>query len=282
MPELPEVETTCKGIEPFIFGKSIHNIIVREARLRWPVPTKILRANLITHQVKNVSRRAKYILIHFSTGTLIVHLGMSGTLRIASKTEALKKHDHVEFVFDDQTILRFNDPRRFGCVLFAKNNEPHALLDKLGPEPLEKSFDGEYLFQKAHKHRAAIKTFIMNQRIVVGVGNIYANEALFLAGIHPNQMANTITLAQHQTLASAIKKVLKAAIKQGGTTLKDFRQSDGKPGYFSQALTIYDREGLACIQCKTFIKAFRLGQRATYFCPSCQKCPSKQLHKQKN
>ncbi len=271
MPELPEVETTCKGIEPFIVGKTINNVIVRETRLRWPVPTKALRHNLATTPVLNVTRRAKYILINLPNGCLIIHLGMSGTLRIASKAEPLKKHDHVDFVFHDNTILRFNDPRRFGCVLFAKNNEMPSMLSHLGPEPLDKSFDGEYLFKKAHKHRTPIKTFIMNQRIVVGVGNIYANEALYLAKIHPHHRTHKVSKAQFDNLAKVIKKVLKAAIKQGGTTLKDFRQSDGKPGYFSQDLKVYDKAGLACNECQTQIESTRLGQRSTYFCPSCQK-----------
>ncbi|MGD9591506.1 MAG: bifunctional DNA-formamidopyrimidine glycosylase/DNA-(apurinic or apyrimidinic site) lyase [Candidatus Berkiella sp.] len=271
MPELPEVQTVCQGIEPFIVGKVINNVIVREKRLRWPVPSTL--AKFVNKQpVLKVTRRAKYILIHLPKGILIIHLGMSGTLKITNASSALQKHDHLDWVFNQDLILRFNDPRRFGCVLIADDGLP-SMLAKLGPEPLEKTFSAAYLFQKAQNHRSAVKTFIMNQRIVVGVGNIYASEALFAAQIHPGQMANTLSLAQYQRLVKAIKCVLTCAIKKGGTTLKDFRQSDGKPGYFSQALTVYGRKGEPCIACQTPIKSLRLGQRATYYCPSCQTCP---------
>ncbi len=271
MPELPEVETTCRGIAPHIIGKAISQITVRETRLRWPIATKVLNKQLLQQPVLKVSRRAKYILIHVPTGTLVIHLGMSGTLRVTNTQTALKKHDHVDCKLDDSTILRFNDPRRFGAVLFCPLNQNLKQFAHLGLEPLEHEFNGTYLFEKAQKHRTPIKTFIMNQRIVVGVGNIYANEALFLAKIHPMQSAQTVSHEQYHSLTSAIKKILKAAIKKGGTTLKDFKQSDGKPGYFSQALSIYGREGLACGLCKSTIKQIRLSQRSTYYCPLCQK-----------
>ena len=272
MPELPEVETTCRGIAPHIVGKTIRGLVVRETRLRWPIPTKVLNKQLLQQPVINVSRRAKYIQIHVPTGMLVIHLGMSGTLCIANSKIPLKKHDHLDCKLDDDVVLRFNDPRRFGSVLFCAHDQTLRQFEHLGPEPLEKEFNAEYLFQKAHKHRTSIKTFIMNQCIVVGVGNIYANEALFLAKIHPMQSAQKVSLEQHKALSRAIKKILTAAIKKGGTTLKDFRQSDGKLGYFSQALSIYDRMGLACIECKDTIKLIRLGQRSTYYCPTCQKC----------
>ncbi|MBS0287147.1 MAG: bifunctional DNA-formamidopyrimidine glycosylase/DNA-(apurinic or apyrimidinic site) lyase [Proteobacteria bacterium] len=270
MPELPEVETTCRGIAPFIVGQKISAINVHETRLRWEVPTQLLKKKLVQQPIIGVTRRAKYIQIHVSTGILLIHLGMSGTLRITSPKEPLKKHDHLELGIAQSLVLRFNDPRRFGAVLFCEPEQTLLPLKHLGIEPLDKAFTGEYLFQKAHKHRKAIKTFIMDQHIVVGVGNIYANEALFLANVHPTKPANKLSLNQCNLLVSAIKKILKAAIKQGGTTLKDYHQSNGKPGYFSQKLAIYDREGLGCLKCGHLIKALRIAQRATYFCPYCQ------------
>lgn len=270
MPELPEVETTCRGIAPHIVGHTIAAINVRETRLRWKVATKLLQTKLIKQPILGVTRRAKYIQIHVSTGTLVIHLGMSGTLRVTHPKEPIKKHDHLEILIGNSNSLRFNDPRRFGAVLFCGPTQTLSQLAHLGIEPLDKAFNGDYLLQKAHKHRKAVKTFIMDQRIVVGVGNIYANEALFLAKIHPQLTCNALTQDHCNKLVAAIKKILKAAIKQGGTTLKDFRQSDGKPGYFSQNLAIYNKEGLACRQCQHAIKALRISQRSTYFCPNCQ------------
>lgn len=271
MPELPEVETTCRGIEPHIQGQKIQSITVRETRLRWPIETKQLKKGLLNQPVLEVSRRAKYILIHFPTGTLVIHLGMSGTLKILKEKHPLLKHDHVEFVFNNGNIMRFNDPRRFGAVLFTSNQDELMQLKHLGPEPLSRAFSSEYLYTKAKKHRIAVKNFIMDQKVVVGVGNIYASESLFLAKIHPAQSANTVSLTQFQHLHRAILKVLKAAIQKGGTTLKDFRHSDGKPGYFSQELTVYGNENSPCIQCQTPITMMTLGQRSTYYCPNCQK-----------
>ncbi len=271
MPELPEVETTCRGIKPYLLNQTISKVIVRHEQLRWPVETKILQKHLKDKPILEVSRRAKYILIRFPSGTLVIHLGMSGTLRIVDKATPLKKHDHFDCALSNDNVLRFNDPRRFGAILFVPNDESLPQLATLGPEPLGKTFNAQYLHNKAQKHRCNIKTFIMNQRIVVGVGNIYANECLFLAKIHPEQSANTITQVQYHRLFQAIQTILKAAIEKGGTTLKDFRQSDGKPGYFSQALSIYAREDLPCFHCKSKIKSIRIGQRATYFCPTCQK-----------
>jgi formamidopyrimidine-DNA glycosylase len=271
MPELPEVETTCRGIEPHLKGHKLQSLIVRDTRLRWPIETKQLKKQLLDQPVLEVSRRAKYILIHFPTGILVIHLGMSGTLKILKEKHPLLKHDHVEFVFNNGNIMRFNDPRRFGAVLFTSNQNELMQLKHLGPEPLSRAFSSEYLYTKAKKHRIAVKNFIMDQKVVVGVGNIYASESLFLAKIHPAQSANTVSLMQFQHLHRAILKVLKAAIQKGGTTLKDFRHSDGKPGYFSQELNVYDRKDLPCIQCETPIEAIKLGQRSTYFCSNCQR-----------
>ncbi len=271
MPELPEVETTCRGIKPHLLKQTISKVIARHEQLRWPIEKKVLQKHLKNKPILEVSRRAKYILIRVPSGSLVIHLGMSGTLRIVDKKTALKKHDHFDCELSNDKVLRFNDPRRFGAILFSPFDEPLSLLATLGPEPLGKNFNAQYLHNKAQKHRCNVKAFIMNQRIVVGVGNIYANECLFLAKIHPEQSANTITEVQYERLFNAIQTILKAAIEKGGTTLKDFRQSDGKPGYFSQALSIYGREGLSCFHCKSIIQSNRIGQRATYFCPSCQK-----------
>ncbi|MBI2791435.1 MAG: bifunctional DNA-formamidopyrimidine glycosylase/DNA-(apurinic or apyrimidinic site) lyase [Gammaproteobacteria bacterium] len=270
MPELPEVETTCRGIAPHLIDHKVRSLIVRETRLRWPIETKQLKKQLLDQPVLEVSRRAKYILIHFPTGVLVIHLGMSGTLKILKNKTPLLKHDHIDWILSSGYVMRYHDPRRFGAVLFTDNLKDLKQLKHLGPEPLDETFNGNYLYEKAKKHRCPVKTFIMDQKIVVGVGNIYASECLFLAKIHPSQSANTISLKRYHRLYKAIQGVLTAAIKQGGTTLKDFRKADGKPGYFSQKLNVYDRKDLPCIQCQTPIEAIKLGQRSTYFCPNCQ------------
>ena len=271
MPELPEVETTRCGIAPHIEQNIISKVIVRNRNLRWPIPTG-LNKKLSQQKINSVTRRAKYLLINTDTGTLIIHLGMSGSLRILSSDEAIEKHDHFELQFEDGICLRLRDPRRFGCVLWEKNDpSSHKLLVNLGPEPLEKNFNSALLFEKSRKRKTTIKQFIMDAKVVVGVGNIYASESLFLAGINPKRLAGKITKKNAQDLTKAIKQILKLAIKQGGTTLKDFRSSDGKPGYFQQKLRVYDRKDQPCLKCKKPIKHIVLGQRSTFYCSNCQK-----------
>ncbi len=272
MPELPEVETTRKGIEPHILNKKIARVQIFEPRLRWPVPADI--ENLIAgHTVKAVERRAKYILIHLENCSLLIHLGMSGSLRILSDQTPRLKHDHIDIDFIDGTRLRFNDPRRFGCLLPISTQEKahHPLLANLGPEPLSEEFDGDYLYQISRGRKSPIKTFIMDQAIVVGVGNIYANESLFKAGIAPSRAAGQVSQARYRRLANEIKAVLIAAINMGGTTLKDFVGGDGKPGYFQQTLLVYGRGGQPCTVCQKKLKEIRLGQRSTVYCSNCQR-----------
>ena len=271
MPELPEVETTVRGIKPHLLQQTIQRVVVRQKQLRWPIPALTLQRLLPSQTITNISRRAKYILIETTAGTLVIHLGMSGTLRLVNEETPLKKHDHFDCLMNDGLILRYNDPRRFGAILWAgKDSSSLAVLAQLGPEPLSKAFHAQYLLERAAKRRIPIKQFIMDGKIVVGVGNIYASESLFLAHIHPLMNSDKLTLLQAKALCHAITTVLKAAIKKGGTTLKDFYQSDGKPGYFRHQLTVYDRAGLDCTQCKTPIEHIILGQRSTYFCPACQ------------
>lgn len=271
MPELPEVETTLRGILPYVKGQTIQRVIVRHPRLRWPIPP-LLPEKLENQKIISLSRRGKYLLMQIANGTLILHLGMSGRLGIFQEKSPAKKHDHLDLLLQNKKILRLTDPRRFGACLWTEEDpEKHFLLKNLGREPLDNHFSGKYLFEKSRKRKVAIKTFIMNSHIVVGVGNIYAAESLFEAGIHPNTSAHTISLEKYQLLAKAIKKILQQAIKKGGTTLKDFLNSDGKPGYFSLKLKVYGRDGLPCMQCKTILTHLRLGQRSTVFCEKCQK-----------
>lgn len=271
MPELPEVETTLRGIKPFVLHQKIRSVVVRHYGLRWPIPRNI--QTILTGQtIKTAERRGKYLLFGTTKGTLIIHLGMSGSIRILTTETAAKKHDHVDIVFANKACLRYTDPRRFGAVLWTTENpDLHPLLAHLGPEPLEKTFTGKYLWEQAQQRKTPIKSFIMDSKIVVGVGNIYANEALFAAGIHPKKSAGKITLEQFNALTKAIKKILQAAIKQGGTTLKDFVNTDGKKGYFAVHLQVYGREGKPCIKCGTELKEIRLGQRTTVYCSQCQK-----------
>lgn len=268
MPELPEVETTRKGIEPFLAGQSISSIDVRNKQLRWPVSTEI--ALLRSAQVQAVLRRGKYIILQFDQGAMLIHLGMSGSMRVVEAGDVLKKHDHLVFHLAGNKQLRFNDPRRFGSVLWSTDWQAHPLICTLGPEPLSEAFDAQYLYALAKRRSVAIKQFIMNSQVVVGVGNIYANEALFLAGIHPKRAVNRISLARMATLVAQIKQVLDKAIVQGGTTLRDFVGSDGKPGYFQQQLFVYGRAGEPCKQCATPLKEIRMNNRSTVFCVNCQ------------
>ncbi len=275
MPELPEVETSRRGIEPHILGKKIKDVVIREHRLRWPIP-KSLPDKLRQMKLTQVDRRGKYLLLRFGnnakTGTVIIHLGMSGSLRICPLSTPAEKHDHIDFVFGNNKILRLKDPRKFGCVLWtSKPAEQHKLLNKLGPEPLDEVFSSDYLYKKSRKRTCSIKNFIMNSHTVVGVGNIYASESLFIAGINPKRKAGSLSRTRTEKLVAAIKQILLDAIDQGGTTLRDFTREDGQPGYFAQKLFVYGRAGKACAKCGSVIKQFTQQQRSTFYCTTCQK-----------
>lgn len=271
MPELPEVETTCRGIAPTLTGATVQGVIVRQPQLRWPVPPQ-LAANLAGRCVRSVSRRAKYLLLDFDHGTLIMHLGMSGSLRFVAPSLAPEKHDHVDIVLAD-TVLRYRDPRRFGAILWQQGPAlAHPLLAELGPEPLGDDFGGEALYAAIRRRSSAIKQVIMDNHVVVGVGNIYANESLFHAGIHPARAANALTLPECRRLAGEIKAVLARAIVAGGSTLRDFVDAVGKPGYFQQNYMVYGRRDLPCHACGSLIRELRQGQRSSCFCPHCQPC----------
>ncbi len=271
MPELPEVETTRRGIAPALEGSQIKELRVRERRLRWPVPDG-LEGRLRGQPVLSVVRRAKYLLLETPAGCAMVHLGMSGSMRIVPPDEQPEKHDHFDIVTDRGEIVRFNDPRRFGSLLWTgAQPETHPLLAELGPEPLSDEFNGVYLWQSARRRRVAIKQHIMNSHVVVGVGNIYASEALFRAGINPKRAAGRISRQRMQKLCDAIKAVLSEAIEVGGTTLRDYRGGDGKPGYFRQRLNVYERGGEPCRVCATPVSRIIQGQRATYYCKTCQR-----------
>ncbi len=270
MPELPEVETTLRGITPHILQQSITKVVIRHHKLRWPIPQEAL-TKLEGQIIQKVTRIAKYLLLQTTQGTLIIHLGMSGNLRILLNETPANKHDHLDITFANQRTLRFTDPRRFGAVLWTTEDPlQHPLLKNLGPEPLSRAFSGEYLWQAARQKKIAVKSFLMDNKIVVGIGNIYATESLFAAGIKPTLAAAKISLERYKQLVHAAKKILRAAIQQGGTTLKDFVGGDGKPGYFNLHLKAYGREGLPCVRCKTILVAIKLGQRTTVYCPGCQ------------
>lgn len=271
MPELPEVETTRRGIAPALLGRRVADVIVRDRRLRWPIAAH-LEAAMTLQTVRRVERRAKYLLIGFDPGTLIVHLGMSGSLRVLDATVPPRAHDHWDIVLDSGKALRFHDPRRFGSAHWTADDPlAHPLLTKLAPEPLSALFDADYLFRTTRDRAVAIKQFIMNSQQVVGVGNIYASEALFRAGIAPSRAARRLTRAQAGALAQAIKEVLAEAIEVGGTTLRDYVDSDGSPGYFRQKLFVYERHGAACRVCGAVVKQLVQGQRSTYWCAVCQR-----------
>lgn len=271
MPELPEVETTLRGTKKLLTGLKVTKITLRHTRLRWPIPLEI-KTELKEQILEKMERRAKYILFKFKSGSVILHLGMSGRLCVLSDPPPPQKHDHVDIEFGNHYTLRFTDPRRFGALLFTKDSPyEHPLLKALGPEPLTKNFNGDTLFTLSRKRKVAVKSFIMDSKIVVGVGNIYAAEALFMSHINPQKPAGKLTREQYQKLARAIKSILQSAIKKGGTTLKDFKKPSGKPGYFSIALQVYGRTGKPCMRCKSKLKSIRLGQRNTVFCPNCQK-----------
>lgn len=269
VPELPEVETTRRGIEPHVVGQKVVSVDVREHRLRWPVDPAL--GQLLTGQtISAVTRRGKYLLMETSTGRVMVHLGMSGSLRVLNRQVPIEKHDHIDIGLEDERVLRYRDPRRFGSFFWLPERSGHKLIDSLGPEPLSTEFDGDYLFQQSRKKQVAVKQFIMDSKVVVGVGNIYANESLFLAGIRPDRKAGSISRKRFHLLAEHIKNVLTAAIDAGGTTLKDFVNEQGEPGYFQQVLNVYGRGGESCVTCGTRLKETRQGQRTTVFCRACQ------------
>ena len=270
MPELPEVETTRRGLIPLVVGETIEGVSVRERRLRWPVQPS-LAERLRNQPVTDISRRGKYLLMSTLGDTLLLHLGMSGSLRYLPRPTRPSKHDHVDVRFSSGGLLRFNDPRRFGSLHLCTEPEEHWLLRDMGPEPLGPGFTAEYLMSVSRGRRVAIKQFLMNARIVAGVGNIYANESLFRAGIHPNRAAGRISRERLDRLVQAVRSVLNDAITAGGTTLQDFVGSDGRPGYFQLALDVYDRAGADCRRCDAQITVRTIGQRATYFCPRCQR-----------
>ncbi len=270
MPELPEVETTRSGVAPHCQGREVERLEVREGRLRWPVPDDLPK-HLAGQVISSVQRRAKYLLFRTGTGTLLVHLGMSGSLRVVEAGQPAGKHDHIDLWLRGGKGLRFNDPRRFGCFLWLEPGESHPLLAHLGPEPLSQEFGGERLYRLSRGRRGPVKSFIMDGSVVVGVGNIYANEALFLAGIDPRRAAGRISRSRYEVLSETIKQVLTSAIEQGGTTLRDFVGGDGKPGYFAQQLFVYGRKGEPCKRCGTVLREVRLGQRATVYCVACQR-----------
>ncbi|MDE2197224.1 MAG: bifunctional DNA-formamidopyrimidine glycosylase/DNA-(apurinic or apyrimidinic site) lyase [Gammaproteobacteria bacterium] len=271
MPELPEVETARRGIEPHLLSRTVSALVVRDKRLRWPVPRTLIET-LPGQRIDSLTRRGKYLLLHTAAGTAILHLGMSGSLRVLPADTPAGKHDHLDIVLDSGRALRLRDPRRFGTLLWTTGDPGrHKLLRSLGPEPLGDDFDGDYLFGKSRKRKAPIKNFIMNSHIVAGVGNIYASEALFLARIHPQRAAGRVSRERYGVLAKVIRKVLNAAINAGGTTLRDFSRADGEPGYFRQHLRVYGRAGKACERCGGTVAAKVTGQRSTYYCPNCQK-----------
>ncbi|HAT40908.1 MAG TPA: DNA-formamidopyrimidine glycosylase [Rheinheimera sp.] len=268
MPELPEVEVSRLGIEPHLKNARLLQVIVRHQQLRWPIPEII--SQLRDQPILAVQRRAKYLLVQLPAGTILIHLGMSGHLKVLPQDTPAQKHDHVDWLLDNGKLLRLNDTRRFGAVLWQANGEGHELLDSLGPEPLTDDFTAEHLFALCQKRKAAIKLVLMDNHVVVGVGNIYANEALFKARILPTKPACELTLAQCAVLTNVVRKTLAQAIEQGGTTLKDFSRADGQPGYFKQELFVYGRGQQPCLVCEHPLTEIRLGQRSTVFCAHCQ------------
>lgn len=271
MPELPEVETVKRGITPAIRGQRIHSVIIRQPKLRYPIPSE-LTTTLPSQTIHAIHRRSKYLLLEADTGHLIIHLGMSGRLYTLTDPPPPGKHDHVDIVFNNGICLRYQDPRRFGMVLWTV--EPpieHTLISKLGPEPLESAFHNDHLYDCSRRRTIPIKSFIMDSKQVVGVGNIYASEALFLAGIHPAKAANCVSKARYQQLTESIRTVLRKAIEAGGTSFRDFKREDGKPGYFQQSLYVYGREGEPCKRCDHKIKRVTQNQRSTFYCAQCQR-----------
>ncbi len=270
MPELPEVETTRRGLEPHLQGRRITSVTLRRADLRWPIPAEINRL-LPGQRIDGVRRRAKYLLLDTQAGSALLHLGMTGSLRVLDPNVPLKPHDHVDVALDSGQVMRFNDPRRFGCLLWQPAGAIHPLLAPLGPEPLSPEFDGDYLFARSRGRKAPVKTFLMDQRVVVGVGNIYAAESLFRAGISPLRAAGNVSRERYLNLAAAVKDILTYAITRGGTTLRDFISPDGAPGYFEQELSTYGRAGQPCPVCQRPLKQRSIGQRTSVWCGHCQR-----------
>lgn len=270
MPELPEVETTLRGIEPHLTGRKVNRVVVRDSRLRWPIPSSVSQAE--GQRFVKLHRRGKYLLLKMQQGGLIIHLGMSGSLRVLKHPGPPGKHDHVDVEMADGSCLRFNDPRRFGAFLWVDDDmEAHELLRSLGPEPLSADFTADHLYGLSRNRKVPVKNFIMNGHVVVGVGNIYASESLFMAGIHPRRAAGRVSRQRYEGLVLAIRDVLERAIREGGTTLRDFVNSDGAPGYFARNLLVYDRAGGDCFQCGAPIRQKVIGQRSSYYCPACQR-----------
>jgi len=271
MPELPEVETTRRGLLPHVVGRRIRGAVVRNGNLRWPV-TRDLQKHLRGEEVVGIRRRGKYLLFDFTHGHLLVHLGMSGRLSLVPDDAPVRVHDHVDVQLEGHESLRLTDPRRFGAMLWLRAPaERHALLRGLGIEPFDPAFDGAMLQRLARGRRVSVKHFLMNARIVTGVGNIYASEALFQAGIHPTRSVARISRERWDRLAVAVRETLQRALDAGGTTLRDYAQADGTPGDFQNATAVYGREGLPCRRCGTPIRAQRQGQRSTFHCPTCQR-----------
>lgn len=270
MPELPEVETTRRGIIPYIDQQIVSEVIVRQPKLRWPIPDEIQQ--MVGQKIESVKRRGKYLLLETPQGTVLIHLGMSGSLRVIDAGATPDKHDHVDICFNNSKAIRLHDPRRFGSVLWTtKNPLKHKLIRSLGPEPLSDDFNADYLFSVSRGRKVSIKQFIMNGHVVVGVGNIYACESLFMAGISPKRLAGKVSKARYERFVAEIKTVLANAIEQGGTTLKDFVQAEGKPGYFQQQLNVYGRAGEPCNQCAKAVMQITQGQRSTFYCSQCQR-----------
>jgi len=271
VPELPEVETTRRGLAPHVRGRRIAALEVYERRLRWPIAAG-LSARLAGKRITGVGRRGKYLLLELDSGTLLLHLGMSGNVRLVPASAPRVAHDHFDLLLDSGKSLRFNDPRRFGSLIYTRGDPlAHPLLKDLGPEPLTAAFDTGYLWRITRRRRVAIKQLIMNSRLVVGVGNIYASEALYRARIRPRRPARSLSRAECARLVQGVRAVLTSAIRAGGTTLRDYLRADGSPGYFRQRLYVYERAGRPCRRCGTPIRAIAQGQRSSYYCPSCQK-----------
>lgn len=268
MPELPEIEVSRMGISPHLTDQKIKQIVIRQSKLRWPVSKELKTLSGV--RIERVSRRAKYLLLETELGSIVVHLGMSGSLRVLEQGVEHGKHDHVDLLLSNGKLLRYNDPRRFGSWLWIPKGESLSILDNLGPEPLSDLFNTDYLVPLASKRRVPVKQFVMDNKVVVGVGNIYANESLFNARIHPLRPANSLSYQEWQLLVEQIKLVLAKAIQQGGTTLNDFEQPDGKPGYFAQELQVYGKAGEACPECGEPIQQKMVGQRNTFWCDHCQ------------
>ena len=275
MPELPEVETTRAGLAPHLEGRRVRAVLLRRPDLRWPIPPEVAE-RLPGQRIAAVRRRAKYLLLDTDAGSALLHLGMSGSLRVLPAATPVREHDHVDFALQGASgtpgrVLRFNDPRRFGCLLWQPPGETHALLRELGPEPLSEAFDGDYLFARSRGRSAPVKTFLMDQKVVVGVGNIYAAEALFAAGISPLRAAGKVSRERYAALAGEVKRILAHAIARGGTTLRDFLAPDGAPGYFEQELAAYGHGGEPCPRCGRPLKQAMVGQRASVWCARCQR-----------